>query len=712
MTGEILKDRLNARMAETGTTQAQVAAHLGVSAQAVSGWCSGAKRPSDGNLAELAELLGVSPSYLRFGDSADIPHDLPSHQKERERADYSKVLTWWFRPGNPDGGRELGNAAGFAFDVDPAITGREAAQNTVDEKLPGEAQVTMRVTVNELSGETLRRYLEVLRFEGQLRPHLEAAAAREKQKSAAVIKAGLKLLDESKKLVLVKIEDFSATGLVGEEYDDGNYMAVVRNVLDSFKGETAGGSYGLGKAAMSSASRFGLVLVNSNLSKPVEGQKDRRFVGRIELPWHRIPEGHDLAGEFAGPGWFGTEDPDPRRQGATRSWWANRTLTTDLFMERTDEPGTSFVIVGAYDPSGGAETVEQLVDAFTVALADNFWAAMTDRPDRTPASLKAWVCGQRNGTTFTEQTVDPRLRQPTKVDAFLAHLEDAVVPALESPGDVVRDTVKLVIPKRVVPDVHNETEHDAVLLVVYVDDLARGPGEQQLNRVALMRGSHMVISEEAVPSLPVGARPFFAIVLAGEAAGDDASDKIAERFLRAAEPPAHDRWVPTPDVVDSYARGARQRIHDFHAEIRKKIRAVVSKPSKDVSDGPDALKELLRLAVKSPVEPRPRVKAARRLGIADGAWSIEATVSLPAREDAWRFAPVVRFATESGTPIPVGWKEIAAVTQCREEDGFIVADLGARTVRFRGVTDPATHPVAASRARLQVDVRTVKEGAQ
>lgn len=712
MASETLKDRLVARMADTGTSQAQVAAHLKVSPQAVSAWCSGLKRPTDDNLAELADLLGVSQGYLRFGDGAEAPQDLTAPQRDRERADYSEVLTWWFRPGNPDGGRELGNAAGFAFDVDPAITGREAAQNTVDEKLPGEAQVTMRITVNELSGETLRRYLKVLRFDDQLRPHLEAAATREKQKSAAVIKAGLKLLDESKKLVLVKIEDFSATGLVGEEYDDGNYMAVVRNVLDSFKGETAGGSYGLGKAAMSAASRFGLVLINSNLSKAVEGQKDRRFVGRIELPWHRISDGQTLAGEFAGPGWFGVKDQAPRRQGATRSWWANRTLTTDLFMERTDEPGTSFVIVGAYDPSGGAETVEQLIGAFTVALADNFWAAMTDRPDGTPASLKAWVCGQRNGVTFTEQLVDPRLRQPTKVDAFLAHLEDAVVPALESPGDVVRDTVKLVVPKRVVPDTHNETEHEALLLVVYVDDLSRGPGEQQLNRVAFMRGSHMVISEDAVPSLPVGARPFFAIVLAGEAAGSEASDKIAERFLRAAEPPAHDRWVPTPDVVDSYARGARQRILDFHAEIRKKIRAVVSKPSKDVSDGPDALKELLRLTIKTPLEPRPRVKAARRLGIVDGAWSIEATVSLPPKEEPWRFAPVIRFATESGTPIPVNWKEITALAQCREENGFILANLGARTVRFSGVTDPATHPVGATRARVQVDVRSVKEGTE
>ena len=65
-------------------------------------------------------------------------------------------------------------------------------------------------------------------------------------------------------------------------------MAVVRNILDSFKGDNAGGSYGLGKSVMWACSQFGLVLINSNLSVAQDGKREGRFIGRLDLPWHRL----------------------------------------------------------------------------------------------------------------------------------------------------------------------------------------------------------------------------------------------------------------------------------------------------------------------------------------------------------------------------------------------------------------------------------------
>ena len=84
---------------------------------------------------------------------------------------------------------------------------------------------------------------------------------------------------------MIRIADYGANGLTGREFDDGRFMAVCRNVLDSHKeSETAGGSYGLSKATMWANSWMGVVVTNSHLSEP-EGDllTDRLFV-RAELP--------------------------------------------------------------------------------------------------------------------------------------------------------------------------------------------------------------------------------------------------------------------------------------------------------------------------------------------------------------------------------------------------------------------------------------------
>ena len=88
----------------------------------------------------------------------------------------------------------------------------------------------------------------------------------------------------------------------------------------------------------------------------------------------------------------------------------------------------------------------------------------------------------------------------------------------------------------------------------------------------------MVIREQPLRVLPFGARPFHAIVLAGAAAGErHAQRKDAERFLRAAEPPAHDNWTATPELTTQYARGARQRIvHDFPTEVQKAVKRQIT----------------------------------------------------------------------------------------------------------------------------------------
>ena len=206
------------------------------------------------------------------------------------------------------------------------------------------------------------------------------------------------------------------------------------------------------------------------------------------------------------------------------------------------------------------------------------------------------------------------------------------------------------------------------------------------------------------------ARPFHAIVLAGDAAGDAVADHAADRFLRAAEPPAHNKWTGTPEITSSYTRGGKTAIDRFSTGVMKNIREIIRQPSKDLSDGPEALRELLRIVPPQRAGKRPRVKSVRSHSIDEaGAWVItEATVTLPARPDGrgWTLSPVLKFGTQSGAPIPVRWSSIDAVAHCEvDEDGRIITPPDERTATFTAVTDPTTHPVGARRAKVLVDVR-------
>lgn len=691
-----LNARLDMQLTKQGVTQAALAAHVGVSATTVSQWRAGAKTPSVANVTKIAQFLNITPAWLQYGVEETFSYQVT----DKDRKAYERSCVWYHRDAPRDQGRELGNAAGFAFKGGMETLGRETAQNITDEVLDRESTVTARYTLIEVSGPRLKTFLKAIKFE-ELRPHLNAAAGGG-HKVATVIRRGLELLDADGKLILLRVEDYGANGLLGPEYDSGRYMAVMRNTLDSYKGEDAGGSYGLGASVMWASSRFGLVLARSMLSIAYEGKREGRFIARLELPWHKAVDQTGVQRSYAGPAWFGELDEE---LGCTRSYWGDEALAEDTFLRRIDDrPGTSFLIVAAYDPSGIANSIEVMHEQLTEAIAKNFWPAIVARSGGDPGLMAAVVRSERNGSMLKEDLVDPEIRYPAKVNLLRSHREDETVETLEQPGDVVRRYVTLNVPRRESEGAHGPQEHQAVLLVAEAEDEI-----SEVNRVAFMRGSHMIIKETVVPSIPMGSRPFHAVVLAGLAAGNAPADRAAERFLRAAEPPAHNNWEVTSEVSQAYRGAYRKALDDFYEAVRKAIREVVSRPTRDLSDGPDSLKELLRITPpNADSSKRPRVKSASGSLDPQGRWSVDVAVSLPVRREAWRFSPVIRFGTESGAPIAVHWEDLTAIEKCSVDDDMIVADNGARTVRFTGRTDPKSHPVGAARATALVDVRLYK----
>src|SRR4051812_32916615 len=162
-------------MTAKGLTQAAVADAVAASPAAVSAWCSGRKNPTAKNIEALADVLNVSAAWLQFGDGAS-----PAADPALERSAYRESVIWYHRAAPPDRGREMGNAAGFAFDNDLDSLARETGQNSGDQPAGGEATVRLVYDVIELDGNELTRFLEALKFE-DLRPHLQAAAVGEQK---------------------------------------------------------------------------------------------------------------------------------------------------------------------------------------------------------------------------------------------------------------------------------------------------------------------------------------------------------------------------------------------------------------------------------------------------------------------------------------------------------------------------------------------------
>ncbi|WP_327189478.1 helix-turn-helix transcriptional regulator [Streptomyces xinghaiensis] len=670
-------------------TQAELAAELGLTRAAVSAWITGRAEPREAVKRDIAEALGTD-EWTVHSRTVDVPSNAP--------------VSWYHRPAHADGGREFGNAAAFAFDADLSVLAREATQNSLDERLDTGRPVRVRHTLHELSGEHLRAFLVALGWD-DLEPHYDAAAGRG-QKVGRVLAEGLRQLRESGSLLLLRIDDYNATGLVGAEYGDSKFAAVARDQLNSNKsGVQAGGSYGLGKATLWGTSRIGLVLINSTLSEAHEGRTERRVIGRVELPWHTLGDE-----AFAGPAWLG--ETDPSRDGIARSWWADRETTKALHLERESaEPGTSFLVVGAHDAAGDTETLQDMHTKLVTALGENFWAAMTSGRHTAPL-LEASVTTLRNGNVLVpEQRVDPHELQPGRARALQAYLNGETVDQLTGTHQVAVTRVPLRVPPLTSEGKRSGggVEHHAIVLVTSADDR-----DKDANHLVCMRGNRMSVMERRVRDLPLGTNAFQAVLLAGLATGDGSPEaRAAEAFLRAAEPPEHNDWNKTEDLAATYARGARTRITEFRKEMDEAVRRLVGRREEKREGGPAVLRELLRLdapgaAGTRRAEGHPTIRHVNGRIDGAGAWHVSVEIKLPPRTDPWFLEPVAKFDVRSGGRPRVGWTELAAGENCVIEDGLLRCEAGVRSASFSGVTDVHDHPVAAAMARLVVDLQKAR----
>ncbi|MFI9171513.1 helix-turn-helix domain-containing protein [Streptomyces lincolnensis] len=711
-TGEEFGPWLARQLKLAGKTQAELAEELQLTRAAVSAWITGRSTPRPTVMADIAKALGTDLGTVHTR-TTDTQAGLP--------------ITWYHRPGYPDGGRDLGNAAAFAFDADVQVLARETCQNSLDERLTENGRpVKVRYTLHELTGEALDDFREAILW-NDLFPHYSAVSdGAGAQKVGRVVDAGVRDMYEKGRLLLLRIDDYNASGLIGDDYGDGKFAAVVRRQLESLKSSHgAGGSYGLGKATLWATSALGLVLINSTLSVPHEGRTERRVVGRLELPWRQV-DGR----AYAGPAWFGRPDPDSPGAEVVRSWWADEETVDRLHLTRdNDEPGTSFLVVGAHDVASldektsdtelddeGQEDdhedtrdLKKMHRRLVTALGRDFWAAMTGGGSRLPL-LEVSVRSLRNGdVVVAEEQVDPTREQPSRTRALRAHYEGATVDRLTEAGQVAARNVPLKLPLFGGAPGTLGT-HQAVLLVTE----AMGDKDGDKDQVHSLRGNRMTVKKAGVPRLPVGTNPFQAVLLVGEAAGDSvAFAKEAEEFLRAAEPPEHDRWGQTEELSLRWSPSAYRRINALTHEVNIAVREIVARPRRTSAEGGEALRKALTVRTK----PKAKVPTGPVIPVLDGLeaavgdageWQITAEVTIPKGEEITPMVPVAQLDVRSGGRPRLDWAELVAIEGCEVQDGVLYFPPGTRRAKFRGATDGSSHPVRTALTRLVVELRAGK----
>lgn len=220
-TGEDFGPWLARQLKLARMTQTQLADAADVTRAAVSAWITGRATPRAETIERVAQALGTDLATVHTR-TTDTQAGLP--------------VTWYHRPGYHDGGRDGGNAAAFAFDADVQVLARETCQNSLDERLTENGRpVRVRYTLHELTGEALDAFRKAILWD-DLHPHYQAVSqSASHQKVGRVVDAGVRDMFERGRLVLLRVDDYNASGLTGDDYDDGKFAAVVRRQLESLK---------------------------------------------------------------------------------------------------------------------------------------------------------------------------------------------------------------------------------------------------------------------------------------------------------------------------------------------------------------------------------------------------------------------------------------------------------------------------------------------
>ncbi|MCU4802403.1 hypothetical protein OB920_18665 [Halobacteria archaeon HArc-gm2] len=495
---------------------------------------------------------------------------------------------WGFTTSRPTDARYGDDVAKYAMSHgEPGLKTfvREVLQNSNDARLDNDQPARVTFKLDSLQDDEAIEYLSALDIDNWA-DHADLATDTESGKH---ILEAIERIKDDEEIRVLTIEDENTEGLLGEENaDESNFTALVRDVLFSSKsGDTAGGSYGLGKAVLWLYSGLSLVMFNSTLSEPDPKDDSPRLIGRTRLPTHKSKDGDTV---YQGHGWYGSLNGDEAGARPESIWGDDADgVAEDLQLSRPDVPGTSIQVVDFRVPTAEERLDdEELADQITEMAIEWFWPAVY----RGDLEVAVEVDGETKEASIDEY---PRYEPFT---SCLDNREDSV-DKLEERGDVAQATISLDVPEKTGGNGGADGELD--LLVRRAET-----GEyQHQNEVAFVRGAGMVVEYYDRDRVVVGNQDFHAVLLGGRARpwgtneNPGEADTTVEEFLTAAEPPQHDEWVRTETLANTYSRGFRTAVEGIKSDVTQRLRGLVAPDVDRGATGPQRLGNRFKIGNES-----------------------------------------------------------------------------------------------------------------
>lgn len=621
--------------------------------------------------------------------------------------------SWIFDPVPPSGAKKGGLANAQVFDptVDSLI--RESLQNARDQRA-GNEPVRVRIALKELTGPTLSAFLEAMSWD-ELQPHVKAAAESAGITISARLREGLGQIDSGTFRTLL-IEDRGTVGLTGGENEEHcNFNALCRHELvTSASRRESGGSFGIGKSMLWRFSGLSTVLFGSWLSETSDMAEQMRFFGRALLTSHST--GPD---EWDGSGWYGTPESTgsnlPRAISVLGD--AAGALSNSMLVGReTGKSGTSILILGFDDPNLEEEdTIEDVCETILRSARRWFWPAMIR------GEMGVLVEGWRDDEQAFSRDVDPTSPELQPFVETQAG-EPSETGKLQEPGDIIERELKLRVPaQRHRPGEIDNPKSEFEAPVRLRVRLSENSDAEDLNRIALQRGSGMVIQYRS-PGLGTNLDlDFHAVLEAGLARGKTPADQAAEEFLRAAEPAGHDEWrANTERIAAEYMRGSQKALRELFKEIDRVLRDLTGEEKIESDEGPEALRRLFPLPGVGDIGPQITQRLSAAGAQLDGdRWSFSGTYASKQSDSDWSFRVQLSLDQEAGSSRPqqIGISQLSVdggeASGPDDAGSFLVkVPKGRSTVDFAGASDALKElpPDGARRVRLRLDVQGVDEG--
>jgi len=502
-------------------------------------------------------------------------------------------INWYFEKTRFDSGGDA-SALNFKKSIEAAL--REGLQNAIDAKWEQDT-VPVKVELIVLKDKKLKKdFLDALKFD-QLKKHIQSCVDQKNTGGEILsqLKYGLQNIQKNEPLLLLKISDFTTTGLYGEE-DPTSFSNSYRGLIwsknkASDKGDDSGGSFGMGKIAYSGISNIRTFLVNSNISdkKPGKGIKEddeirnvdlkslsinfkNRLIGRVDLITHPSDDKRN----YTEDGRFGET-----KNGYAESIWDDKDLVKRLYMDRGNASGTTVLIPSVYTTDNITDKqnidFQNDINEIKNKIIKNFWPALYKNNLNVEIIL----------TIDNEQELKHEIKPEEAVPNFI-NLLNKYEDSLKNPKETLEDInennvsnvslgendskgfcVNLNIPrtkKNLLSDYskfkHNSTDHDVAVLVQKVDINDLTELERQLvNTYAQFRGPGIIVEYTNSPTaqttfinFDTGDSDIIAIGVYGTFRQVDEDAFIADRFLKWIEPPHHDKWDPNDDRAQKWTQ--------------------------------------------------------------------------------------------------------------------------------------------------------------